>query len=135
MATSDERTLLHRILEMGEQRLNQAAEELLSNPRFAEAMGRAVQTAMETKGRVDQNMQNVLGFLNVPSSRDYQKLAAKVEALQGSLVNLNMKLDRLIEQQKEQAAKPKTRRPRRRKPAGSKPNESSRDAPSGEEGV
>lgn len=96
MATPDDRGLFQRILSMGEQRLNRLAEELLSNPRFAEVMGKALQTAMETKGRVDRNMQSVLSLLNLPSKADYRKLSTKVEALQGSLVNLNIKLDRIL---------------------------------------
>ena len=59
--------------------------------------------------------------LNVPSRADYNRLLAKIEALQGSLVNLSMKLDRLLAHQIEAASRhasapPKrTRRPPRRK--------------------
>lgn len=74
----------------------QFAEELLSNPKMAEAFSAALQRAMQTKGQVDRNMQMLLGMLNVPSKADYNKLLAKIEALQGSLVNLNIKLDRVL---------------------------------------
>lgn len=96
MATHDEQTFLSRFLSLGEERMNKILEELMSNPRFAEALGKAVQTALETKGRVDRNMQTVLSLLNLPSKSDYRKLATKIEALQGSLVNLNLKLDRIL---------------------------------------
>jgi hypothetical protein len=110
MATRDDRSLFQRLFEMGEERLNRLAEELLSNPRFAEAIGKTLQKAMETKGRVDRNMQTVLGLLNLPSKADYKKLATKIEALQGSLVNLNIKLDRMLAQQHTKVPQPK--RPR-----------------------
>jgi hypothetical protein len=42
-------------------------------------------------------MQTVLGLLNIPSRADVRKLQTKLDALQGSLVNLNLKIDRLIE--------------------------------------
>jgi len=105
MATRDEPTILQRLFSLGEERMNKLLEELLSNPRFGEALGKAVQTALETKGRVDRNMQTVLGILNLPSKSDYRKLATKIEALQGSLVNLNIKLDRILAAQQAAAAK------------------------------
>ncbi|MGH7802874.1 MAG: tryptophan 2,3-dioxygenase family protein, partial [Candidatus Binatia bacterium] len=80
--------------------MNKLLEELLSNPRFAEALGKTVQAALETKGRVDRNMQTVLSLLNLPSKSDYKKLATKIEALQGSMVNLSIKLDRVLAAQK-----------------------------------
>ena len=93
-----EPTLLSWIVEMGEARLLQFAEELLANPKMAEAFSSALQSAAKTKGQVDRNMHWVLGLLNLPSKADYNRLLSKIEALQGSLVNLNIKLDRLISQ-------------------------------------
>jgi hypothetical protein len=95
MAKRD-RTLFSWIVEMGEARLMQFAEELLSNPRMAEAFTSALQKAAQTKGQVDRNMQMILGLLNVPSKSDYNRLLSKIESVQGSLVNLNLKLDRLL---------------------------------------
>src|SRR5882724_2083560 len=92
----EERTMLSWIVEMGEARLVQFAEELLSNPRMAEAFSAALQRAARTKGQVDKNMQMLLGLLNVPSKADYNRLLSKIESLQGSLVNLNIKLDRMM---------------------------------------
>lgn len=102
-----ERTMLSWIVEMGEARLVQFAEELLSNPRMAEAFSAALQRAARTKGQVDKNMQMLLGLLNVPSKADYNRLLSKIESLQGSLVNLNIKLDRMVADR----ARPKRRRP------------------------
>jgi len=55
-----------------------------------------VQKAIETKGRMDRNMQLLLGLLNLPSRADLNRLLTKLEAIQGSLVNLNLKVDRLV---------------------------------------
>jgi hypothetical protein len=104
-----ETTLLSWIVEMGEARLLQFAEELLANPKMAEAFSSALQSAAKTKGQVDKNMQMVLGLLNLPSKADYNRLLSKIEALQGSLVNLNIKVDRLLAERD----RPK---PRRRPP-------------------
>jgi len=114
MASRDEASnVFQRLRELGEGQVSRLMEELLSSPRFADALGKTLQTAMETKGRVDRNMQTILSLLNLPSKADYKKLSTKVEALQGSLVNLNIKLDRILAEQ-QKAAKPK---PPPRKPA------------------
>ena len=39
--------------------------------------------------------------MNLPSRANYNKLLVKIEHLQGSLVNLNMKLDRLLAAQEQ----------------------------------
>jgi hypothetical protein len=41
-------------------------------------------------------MQTILGLLNVPSRKDVIRLSNKLEAIQGSLTNLNLKVDRLL---------------------------------------
>jgi hypothetical protein len=92
------------LLGAGEERLGQFAEEVIGNPRIREALGAAFRRAARTKGQVDRNMEMILAALNLPTRRDFDKLYAKVEALQGSLVNLSIKLDRLAAAQ--QSAKP-----------------------------
>jgi len=85
-----------RLVGVGEERIGAFVGEILSNPQVAEAIGKALSGAARTKGTVDRNMQMLLSTLNVPTRQDLAALNAKIEALQGSLVNLNIKLDRLI---------------------------------------
>jgi hypothetical protein len=67
----------------------------------------AVQKGFETKGAIDRNLQTALGLLNVPSRADFAKLMTKLEVIQGTLVNLNIKVDRLLaaERRRRKAAK------------------------------
>jgi hypothetical protein len=104
--------ILKRLYELGEEALGRVAAALLANPRFADAFGRALQSAFATKTRVDRNIQNVLALLNLPSRGDVSRLLTKLEALQGSLVNLNLKVDRLLA-----ASKPVRRRAPKKKAA------------------
>lgn len=85
-----------RLVGVGEERVGSFVGEILSSPQVAEAIGKALSGAARTKGTVDRNMQMLLSTLNVPTRQDLAALNAKIEALQGSLVNLNIKLDRLI---------------------------------------
>lgn len=93
---NEEKTLFERLYEASEENLTRFAKEVLSHPAFAVAMEKAFRNAAATKGKIDRNMDALLGLLNLPSKADYTKLLAKVEALQGSLVNLNIKLDRVL---------------------------------------
>jgi hypothetical protein len=107
----EDRPILKRLCELGEAAVGRLAEELLSNPRIAAAFSQALTAAFEAKGRVDRNIQTVLGLLNLPSRADLSRLLTKLEAIQGSLVNLNIKVDRLL------AQRPPRRRSVRRPPA------------------
>ena len=88
--------ILKSLYEMGEAKLGRLAEELLSNPRVADAFANTLRKAFETKGKVDKNLQSVLALLNMPSRADVSRILTKLEAIQGSLVNLNLKVDRLL---------------------------------------
>jgi hypothetical protein len=101
---SDDTHILKRLYGLGEEKLGRFAEDLLSNPRVAETFASALRKAFATKGRVDRNMQTVLGLLNLPSRADLNRVVTKLEVIQGNLVNLNLKIDQLLA----------TRTPRRR---------------------
>lgn len=100
------KTLIERLIERGEETVVQILGELVGRQGVAGHISKTIGQAADTKQRVDRNVQFILSLLNLPSRADYAKLQAKLEAIQGGLVNLNMKLDRLIAVQK---AKPETR--------------------------
>jgi len=115
---SEARSMLSGLYERGEEVLGVFLEELGKNPRVREQLGKTVERAVDAKRRVDRTAQTVLSALNVPSRADYNRLLAKIEALQGSLVNVSMKLDRLIAGQQETVHAPaRAAKPRRRKAA------------------
>jgi ATP-dependent exoDNAse (exonuclease V) alpha subunit len=105
----EEKSLFEKLYEASEEQASRFAKEVVSHPSFSSIMEKALRNAMEAKGKIDKNVDQLLGLLNIPSKSDYRKLLAKVEALQGSLVNLNIKIDRLS------AALEKPRRAARRK--------------------
>ncbi len=93
------RSMLSSLVERGEEVVGVFLEELGKNPRVREQLGKTVERAVDAKRRVDRTTQTVLSAFNVPSRADYNRLLAKIEALQGTLVNLSMKMDRLLAQQ------------------------------------
>jgi hypothetical protein len=118
----EEKSLFERLYEASEEQVSRFAKEAASHPSFSTVLEKALRNAIETKGKVDKNVEHLLSFFNIPSKGDYNKLLAKVETLQGSLVNLNIKLDRLI------AVLEKPKKPARRK---SKPRLTTPDGETG----
>lgn len=92
----EEKTLFEKMYETGEERFSRFAKEIVTHPTFSSMIEKALRNALATKGKVDQNVDHFLNLLNIPSKSDYNKLLAKIETLQGSLVNLNIKFDRLL---------------------------------------
>ncbi len=113
-ARREARTVLAELYERGEEVVSVFLEELAGSRRMRDQLGKTVGRAADAKRRVDQNMQTLLSLLNVPSRADYLRLLTKVEALQGSMVNLGMKLDRLLATQ-QQAPAPRPRPAKQRK--------------------
>jgi hypothetical protein len=91
---------LQWLFERGGQALGQAVREFAAQPGVSEGVANLAREAVKTKGRVDKNVEQLLHALNLPSRADYDKLLRKMEHLQGSLVNLNIKLDRALAAQK-----------------------------------
>jgi hypothetical protein len=107
----EERSLFEKLYEAGEEGFNRFLTELLSNPTVATVAKKTLKNAAATKGKIDRGVDSFLFLLNLPSKDDYNKLLAKIETVQGSLVNVNMKLDRLL------AAQHKQKKPSRRRKA------------------
>lgn len=105
----EEKSLFEKLYEAGEEQVSRLAKEATAHPSFASVVEKTLRSALETKGKVDQNINHILGLLNVPSKADYNKLLAKIETLQGSIVNLNIKFDRLLAavQQPKRVSRPK----------------------------
>lgn len=95
----EEQTIFDKLYEAGEESMARFAKEALSHPAVSGFMKQALRNAASTKGKIDKSMDTLLALLNLPSKEDYNRLLTKVETLQGSLVNLSIKLDRLLAEQ------------------------------------
>lgn len=110
--TSQERApephnILQWLYERGEEAVAQAVEDLLRRGGLSDGLSKMIDRAAKTKGRMDKNVETMLHLVNLPSRADYHELLVKIEHLQGSLVNLNMKLDRLLAAQQKSSPKSK----------------------------
>jgi hypothetical protein len=55
----------------------------------------AITGALRTKKAVDKNVESFLSLANIPSRRDYDRMRAKLDALQGSVMNLTRAVEDL----------------------------------------
>jgi hypothetical protein len=76
--------------------LSRLADELLASSIFSQVLRTALRTAMVAKGLFDRNVDVALTLLNLPSRGELVRLQTKLEVIHGSLVNLNIKMDRLL---------------------------------------
>jgi ribosomal protein L12E/L44/L45/RPP1/RPP2 len=127
-ARTQAQSVLSGLFERGEEVVSVFLDELSRNPRVREQVGKTLERAVGAKRAVDKNMQTVLSVLNVPSRADYHRVLTKIEALQGSIVNLSLKVDRLLAAQHAPApvaapaaAAPRRAAPRRRRAKAKKP--------------
>jgi hypothetical protein len=103
--------LLSRIVTLGEKKMTDLTNELLSNPKFAAALGKAIQKTMETKGRFDKNVQMMFSAVNMPTKADYDRLADKVNAINKNLNEIDLRIDGLIKKIESLTARPAAAKP------------------------
>jgi hypothetical protein len=113
----DHGNILQWLFERGEERFGQVVQDLVGGRGLPDGLSKMIDQAAKTKGRMDKNAEVLLHLLNLPSRADYHKLLVKLEHLQGSLVNLSMKLDRLL------AAQDKIKKSEKRKAESRKPED------------
>ena len=63
--------------------------------RVGNVIGGAIDGAARTKASVDRNIEGIMSLTSLPTKRDFHRLLTKVESLQGSLINVSKKLDKL----------------------------------------
>jgi polyhydroxyalkanoate synthesis regulator phasin len=115
MARGEAENLLDRLRQMSEEGVSSFLNELMANEAWRRRLGRAGERFIANKQSFDRNVETVLDFVNIPSKRDVRELKARLDHLNGQLVNLSMKLDRLLAGSGTGAAETKPRRSRRQK--------------------
>jgi hypothetical protein len=108
MARRDDDNLLDKLRQMSEEGIAGFFNEIMSNDRLRSRFGQAGERFMTNKQSFDRNVEQVLDFVNIPSKRDVRDLKARLDHLSSQLLNLSIKLDRILDH--EEPAKPAARR-------------------------
>jgi polyhydroxyalkanoate synthesis regulator phasin len=113
MAQRDADNLISKLRAMGEEGISSFFSDVMSNDRLRSGFGKAGQRFMENKQTFDRNVETVLDFVNIPTKKDVRDLKQRLDHLSSQLLNLNIKLDRILAEGGEQkltVAKPRPRK-------------------------
>ena len=110
MARRDAEDLMTKLLQMSEEGLAAFFGEAIKNDGMRRALGRAGERFLANKSRFDRNVETLLDFVSIPSKRDIRELKARLDHLNGQVVNLSMKLDRMLAQVEKPAARSSKKR-------------------------
>src|SRR5215510_10981675 len=80
----DDKGLLGRLKERGEEVFTQLSGELMSNRHFVKAM----EGAMRGKQKLDEAASRALKSMNVPTRTEFKKAVARIESLEQELQSL-----------------------------------------------
>jgi polyhydroxyalkanoate synthesis regulator phasin len=81
---SDDRSILDRLKERGEEVLTQVSGELMANQHFMKAM----EGALRGKELVDQAAARALKSMNVPTRSDLKKALSRIDVLEAEVAAL-----------------------------------------------
>ncbi len=119
MGRHEAESLLERLRQMSEEGISSFLNELMANEIWRRRIGRAGERFLANKQSFDRNVETILDFVNIPSKRDVRELKTRLDHLNGQLVNLSMKIDRMLAESPSAGTEAKTRssrtRPRRKK--------------------
>ena len=96
MARRDAENIISKLRQVGEEGLGSVMGELMANQRMRKGLGRAGERLMANKHVFDRNVETVLDFVNIPSKRDVRELKSRLDTLSSQLVNLSIKIDRML---------------------------------------
>src|SRR5581483_11941100 len=110
MGRGEAEHLLERLRQMSEEGISSFLNELMANDVWRRRLGRAGERFVANKQSFDRNVETILDFVNIPSKRDVRELKTRLDHLNGQLVNLNIKLDRVMSESAAAAPRPRPRR-------------------------
>ena len=87
--------LLGRLAKLRDEKMDEIATELLSNPRFAQALGAAIARVTKTKERMNRNVALMMSMTGLPSKNDYETLAQRAQSMSKNINRLEERIDEL----------------------------------------
>src|SRR5579859_409840 len=96
MGRRDAESLMSKLRQMSEDGVASFFSEVMANDNLRRTLGRAGESFFSNKQSFDRNIETVLDFVNIPSKRDVRELKARLDHLNGQLVNLSIKIDRML---------------------------------------
>ena len=96
MKRGDAESLMSKLRQMSEEGAASFFKEVMANDGLRRTLGRAGESFFNNKQSFDRNIETILDFVSIPSKRDVRELKARLDHLNGQLVNLSIKIDRML---------------------------------------
>lgn len=90
------RGIFSRIADAGRSVRDDFTNELISNPKFAQMIGHAIERAQKTKSAFNKNIQFVINSLNLPTRADYNDQLDRIDNMNKALTGLESRIDDLV---------------------------------------
>ena len=96
MGRRDAESLMSKLRQMSEEGVASFFTEVMANENLRRMLGRAGESFFNNKQSFDRNVETILDFVSIPSKRDIRELKSRLDHLNGQLVNLSIKIDRML---------------------------------------
>lgn len=83
------------ILGLGEEKMGEVVNQLLSNEAFVVAVQKAIAGSLGAKRSMDKGMTTLLGLVNIPTLEDVDKIRDKMNELEDSLAEITERLEKV----------------------------------------
>jgi len=110
MPRRDAENLISKLRQMSEEGISSFFSDVMGNDKLRQGFGRAGERFMENKHAFDRNVETVLDFVNIPSKKDVRDLKARLDHLSSQLLNLNIKLDRMLAEGGDKKRSPRSKK-------------------------
>ena len=107
MARREVEGLISKLRQLSEEGATSFFSEVMASERLRKRLGRAGERFLSNKQNFDHNVESILDFVNIPSKRDVRDLKSRLDTLSTQLVNLSMKVDRMLAQKEPQQRRPR----------------------------
>ena len=104
MGRRDAESLMSKLRQMSEEGVATFFKEVMANEGLRRTLGRAGESFFSNKQNFDRNIETILDFVSLPSKRDVRELKARLDHLNGQLVNLSIKIDRMLAESQTKSA-------------------------------
>jgi hypothetical protein len=115
MARREVESLVAKLRQMSEEGASSFFREVMASDRLRKGLGRAGESFLSNKGSFDRNVESLLDFVNIPSKRDVRELKSRLDTLSTQLVNLSIKVDRMLADRNGGTEAPASARPSKAK--------------------
>jgi hypothetical protein len=97
MADDKHESAVKTILGLGEEKMGEVVNQLLSNEKFVGAVQRAIAGSLGAKRSVDKGMSTLLGLVNIPTLEDVDKIRDRMNDLEEAMSEIGARLAQLNE--------------------------------------